>query len=227
MFKHFILFLIFQFFIHPVSFSQDHFRMAADFTTKIKPAEGKASLTKGKVYYDKYSKELIYRITFPAKEDWVVRDSKIYKIQNDSVYYSSEIPDMNEFTVFHLSLNASLSYFGLKEASFNISKVEKKGELVISYWKIPPHLQKNIRTIAVAKKGNSLHSVIIVGNEEKILSRQFFNDYIQMGGFEFPGTITQIFYDDQGRENYQVMEFKNIVLNDTEHEELYHYSFNL
>ena len=37
--------------------------------------------------------------------------------------------------------------------------------------------------------------------------------------------ITQIFYDEQNRENYQIMEFKNIVLNDTDHESDYHYQF--
>jgi hypothetical protein len=201
--------------------------MSADFTTKIKPAEGKANLTKGTIYYDKYIKELIYRIRFPAKEDWVVQDSKIYKVQNDSVYFTEEIPNVNEFTIFHLSLNSSLSYFGLKEAQFNISKVEKKGDLVISYWNIPPQFQDKIISVAVAKKGNSLHSVIIVGPENKILGRQFFKNYIRIEGFEFPGTITQIFYDEEGRENYQVMEFKNIVVNDTEHEDNYHYVFSL
>lgn len=218
---------LFLFFL-PVIFglnvnAQDYYRMSADFTTKVKPHEGKANLTKGKIFYDKYTKELIYDIKFPSKEKWVTQDSRIYKIQNDSIYFTEEIPALNEFSVFHLSLNSSLSYYGLKEANFNISKVDREGDLVISYWNLPPHVRKMIGSIAVAKKGSSLHSVIIIGPDEKLLSKQFFQDYIQIDGFEFPGKIVQIFYNDEGQKSYQVMEFENIVLNDVENEENYHY----
>jgi len=205
------------------STAQDYFRMSADFTTKVKPVEGKMNLTKGKIYYDKYAQELIYDISFPSKEKWIVQDSKIYKITNDSVFFTEEIPSMNEFTVFHLALNSNLTYFGLDEAKFSISNIEKKGDLVISYWNIPPHIQKMISTIAIAKKNNQLHSIVITGENNKILNKQFFKDYVQIGGFEFPGSIVQIFYDENNNEEYQVMEFKNIELNDIENEENYHY----
>lgn len=206
--------------------AQDYFRMSADFTTKVKPAQGKASLTKGKVFYDKYTKELIYDLSFPSKEKWVTQDSWIYKIKNDSIYSSDEIPNLNEFSIFHLSLNSTLSYYGLREAGFTISKVDKKGDLVISYWNIPQQIREMIGNIAVAKNGNRLHSVVIVGPEENILSKQFFQDYIKTGGFEFPGKIVQIYYNDAGEENYQVTEFKNIILNNTENEESYHYQLD-
>ncbi len=205
--------------------AQDYFRMCAEFTTKVKPAEGKANLTKGTIFYDKYTKELIYDISFPSKEKWIIQDSRIYKIKDDSLYFTDEIPSLNEFTIFHLSLNSSLSYYGLKEAKFEIAKVDKKGDLIISYWNIPVQVQKIIGNIAVAKKADNLYSVVIFDPENQLISKQFFQDYIKMGGFEFPGKVVQIFYDQERRENYQVMEFKNIKLNDTEHEENYHYQF--
>jgi|LSQX01.3.fsa_nt_gb hypothetical protein len=203
--------------------AQDYFRIGVDFTTKTKPAEGKSNLTKGKVFYDKYTKELIYDISFPEKEKWVVQDSRIYKLINDSVYFSEEIPSLNEFTIFHLALNSDLTYFGLDKANYAISKVDKKGDLVVTYWKIPPQIQEMISSIAVARKDDSLHSVIISGGDFQVSSKQFFRDYIRIGGFEFPGTVVHIFYDSEQKENYQVMEFKNIVLNDVENEANYHY----
>lgn len=203
--------------------AQDYFRIGVDFTTKTKPAEGKSNLTKGKVFYDKYTKDLIYDISFPEQEKWVVQDSRIYKLTNDSVYFSEEIPSLNEFTIFHLALNSDLTYFGLDKANYAISKVDKKGDLVVTYWKIPPQIQEMISSIAVARKDDSLHSVIISGGDFQVSSKQFFRDYIRIGGFEFPGTVVHIFYDLEQKENYQVMEFKNIVLNDVENEANYHY----
>lgn len=208
------------------SSAQDYFRMSADFTTKVKPAEGKSNLTKGKIFYDKYSKVLIYDIHFPSKENWIIQNSRIYKIKNDSVFHTDEIPAINEFSIFHLSLNSSFTYYGLREANFSIAKVDKKDDMVISYWNIPPQMQSIVGSIALAKKENSLYSVVMVGPENNILSKQFFKDYIKIGGFEFPGTIVQIYYDEFQQESYQVMEFKNIVLNDTENEKNYRFRIN-
>jgi hypothetical protein len=206
--------------------AQDYFRISVDFTTKTKPADGKANLTKGKIFYDKYTKELIYEIQFPEKEKWVVQDSWVYKLVNDSIYYTEEIPSMNEFTVFHLSLNSNLNYFGLDQAGYSIGKIDQVGELTVTYWNIPQQIQKFISSIAVARKDNSLHSVIISNENGKISSKQFFSNYMRQSGFEFPGRIVQIFYDENQRESYQVMEFKNIVLNDTENEDSYHYKLD-
>ncbi len=214
------------FFLANIVQAQDYFRISIDFTTKTKPAEGKANLTKGKIFYDKYTKELIYDIHFPEKEKWIVQDSWIYKLVKDSVYFTEEIPSLNEFTVFHLSLNSNLNYFGLDQAGYSIGKVDQAGELTVTYWNIPPQIQEFISSIAVARKDNSLHSVIISNENGKISSKQFFSNYIRQGGFEFPGRIVQIFYDENQRENYQVMEFKNIVLNDTENENNYHYKLD-
>ena len=203
--------------------AQDFFRISADFTTKTNPAEGKPNLTKGKVYYDKYTKELIYDVYFPEREKWIVQDTRIYKLIDDSVFYTEEVPSMNEFTIFHLALNSNLSYFGLDKANYSISKVDKKADLIISYWKLPPHIKKIIGNVAVAQKDGRLHSVIISNENQQIISKQFFKEYISVKGFEFPAKVTQIFYDSEKRESFQLLEFKNIVLNDTENNEHYHY----
>jgi hypothetical protein len=57
---------IFLFFFSVLSgTAQEYYRLSADFTVKIKNADGQKNLTKGKVYYDKNYKNLIYDISFP------------------------------------------------------------------------------------------------------------------------------------------------------------------
>ena len=73
----------------------------------------------------------------------------------------------------------------------------------------------------VAKKDNRLESVVMVGEESKILSRQFYRNYIKIGAFEFPQQIVQILPGEEGEDNYQVTEFKNIVVNDMDHDDLF------
>ncbi len=180
-------------------------------------------LTKGTVYYDKNFKELIYDITFPEKEKWVSRDTSLFKIRQDTLFERVTIPSINEFTVFHLSLNAGLSDYGLKNSIYRIHKVEKKDDRILSWWYIPEQVSSVLDYVVLAKKENRLESVVMVKENEKIISRQFFRDYTQLGAFEFPQQIIQIITDETGGENYQVTEFKNLVVNDMNNNDLYHY----
>jgi hypothetical protein len=221
--KHLILLWTLCILFSGTVYSQDYFRIEADFTVKVKKSDGKMNLTRGRVYYDKNYKELIYDITFPELEKWVIRDTSIYKIRKDTLTERVSIPSINEFTVFHLSLNSNLNDFGLKNSVYKIGKVEKKGDLVLSYWKIPDQASTFMDHVVIAKKDNRLESLVMVGNESKIVSRQFFKEYIKIDAFEFPGQIIQILYDINNQENYQVTEFKNIRVNDLNHNDLYRY----
>ena len=221
--KHLILLWTFCVLFSGKVLSQDYFRIEADFTVKVKKSDGKMNLTRGRVYYDKNFKELIYNITFPELEKWVIRDTSIYKIRQDTLAERVSIPSINEFTIFHLSLNSNLNDFGLKNSVYKIGKVEKKGDLVLSYWKIPDQASTFMDHVVIAKKDNRLESLVMVGNESKIVSRQFFKEYIKIDAFEFPGQIIQILYDINNQENYQVTEFKNIRVNDLNHNDLYRY----
>lgn len=200
---------------------QEYFRLRAEFTVKISNSDGTKNLTRGSVFYDKKIKHLIYNINFPQKEQWISKDTSLIKVKNGEIYERRTIPSINEFTVFHLSLNSDLNDFGLKNSVYKVSKVEKKGDLVLSYWKIPAQASKIMDHIIIARKGNRLESVIIVGDQQKILSKQFYRNYEKINAFEFPTQIIQVLYDQNGGENYQVTEFKNIIVNDMSNNALY------
>lgn len=224
MFKYYILILSAIFF-YKLGNGQEYFRISADFTVKVKKSDGTLNLTKGKVFYDKNYGELIYDVSFPQIEKWILKDTLLTKIRKDSIYEKITIPSINKFTIFHLSLNSSLNDFGLKNSIYKITKVEKKNGLVLSYWKIPELASTVLDHVVVAKKENRLESVIMMGNELNIISRQFFKDYEKIGAFEFPRQIIQILYDQEKKENYQITEFKNIKINDLERNNLYNSNF--
>lgn len=206
---------------HGICYGQDYFRIKADFTVKISINDSTKSLTKGIVYYDKNIKDLIYDISFPGIEKWISKDTSLYKVKNDSLYQRVTIPSINEFTVFHLALNAGLNDFGLRNSIYKINKVEKKGNLVLSYYKIPEKVSTLIDHVVIAKRDNRLESVIMVGKDQKILSKQFFRNYIKIDAFEFPQQIIQVLYTGSGDESYQVTEFRNVKINDMTNSKLY------
>lgn len=199
---------------------QNYFRISGDFTVKVKKSNGEMNLTRGKVFYDKNYKELIYDISFPQTEKWVIKDTLLIKARKDTIFSKTAIPSINEFTIFHLALNSNLNDFGLKNSVYKITKVEKKQDLVLSYWKIPN--QETLDYVIIAKKNNRLESVVMFGSGSKIVSKQFFKNYQKINAFEFPLQIVQLLYDDAGKESYQVTEFQNIRVNDMDNSKLYH-----
>lgn len=227
MFKYFTLIIILGLSFQSFTYSQEYFRLTAEFTVKVKNSNGKLNLTKGEVFYDKNYKELIYEISFPQNEKWVIKDTSLIIIRKDTLYKKTSIPSINEFTIFHLALNSNLNDFGLKNSIYKINKVEKKKDLVLSYWKIPNQASTILDHVIIAKKDNRLESVVMIGNESKIVSRQFFKDYQKFEAFEFPRQIIQILYDTNGLENYQITEFQNLKINDLGNNNLYHSNLKL
>lgn len=219
--KLFLTFIIIFLASQGIVFSQDYFRISADFTVKISNSDSTKNLTKGTVFYDKNIKDLIYNISFPRIERWISRDTSLYKFRNDTLIQRVTIPSINEFTIFHLALNVGLIDFGLKNSIYKISKVEKKGELVLSYWKVPNAAIKMLDLVVIAEKNHRLESVIMIDPQQKILGKQFFRNYIKIDAFEFPQQIIQILYTSAGKENYQVTEFRNIIINDMSNTKLY------
>lgn len=222
MFKYLVLIIILGLSFHSFTNAQEYFRITADFTVKVKNTDGLLNLTKGKMFYDKNYRELIYEISFPQKEKWVIKDTLLLIIRKDTLYKKTSIPSINEFTVFHLALNSNLNDFGLKNSIYKISKAEKKKDLTLSYWKIPDQASTVLDHVIIAKKDNRLESVVMIGNESKIISKQFFRNYEKIGAFEFPRQIVQLLYDENGKENYQVTEFKDLKINDLANSKLYH-----
>ncbi len=218
-----IYFFLLSIFIFQTNFAQEYFRLKADFTVKIKKADGSMNLTKGKIYYDKNYKDLIYDIKFPEHEKWIMRDTLLIKIKQGQKPQINKIPSINEFSIFHLALNVSLTNFGLDNTVYQMVKVEKKDGKIISYWKLPNNKLESMDQIIIAKKDNKLLNVIIIDNKNRIINKQFFKDYVQIGAFQFPSKVIQISYDKDNKPNYQVFEFKNIEVNDMSNDNLYHY----
>ena len=104
--------------------AQQFFRIKTEFTIKQKNEDNTTSLTIGTAYYDKLSKKLVYKITFPEKETWVFKDTSFYIFKNDKFFTKKKSILLPEFTIFHLALNNKLIDYGLKDSPFKIEKID-------------------------------------------------------------------------------------------------------
>lgn len=195
----------------------------ADFSTKQKNADSTLQLTVGKVYFDRTKQKIVYMITFPQKETWVMQDSFMYKIQNGKLTSKEKTGNMVGFSIFNLAANGKLADFGLKNAGYAMGKVEKEKGLTLTTWNPNPKLAKKLGDIVLASQDKRLTGVIFYTPAKEMVSKQFFRKYQNFYGFEFPQEITQFTYTKKGQ-SLTVTTYKNLVVNALNENNIYNFA---
>ena len=219
----FLLLLFSCFFSVEKIHGQGFYRIKADFSIKEKTPDGKSQLIMGKVYYDKTSKKIIYDINFPEKEMIIVTDSFMIRIIDKKVIEKKRTSNTNEFSIFHLCLNGNLTNFGLKNSPYTIEKVEKEKDMVITTWMPPANFRHLLGKTLLSQKEKKLFGLVLFTPKDMVMGKQFFKNYLNVNGLEFPGEVIQITYVDE-KEFYKITTFKNIVVNDIREDNIYNFS---
>jgi len=188
-------------------YAQQFYRMKADFSIKQKNTEGKGQLIMGTVYYDKTAGKIVYNITFPEKETWITMDSVALKIIDGKVVSRQHVPFMTKFSIFHICLNGNLQNYGLEGSYYSIAKIEKEQNMVITTWQPDARLKGAFGKVIMSVKNKQLYGIVFFNTKEKVMSKQFYKNYINVHGFRFPGEITTIGYTEQG-EQYRMTTYK-------------------
>ncbi|MCK5821515.1 MAG: hypothetical protein KAH17_06500 [Bacteroidales bacterium] len=203
--------------------AQQFFRIRADVSVKTKLSSGEQSLTMGKIYYDRNEKKIVYDLSFPESSMLLTTDTVTYRIVDEQIVQRNFNPSMAEFSVFHLALSSHLPEFGLKRTQYTITEVVKEGEMVITTWTPPSKLADDLGKILISVIDKKLFGVVFFSPDGDVIRKQFYENYVEQEGLAFPGRIIEISFSEEG-ENYQVMSFKNLVLDELENNDLYTFS---
>lgn len=214
--------IILLFLLNPIH-SQVYFRIEANFSLKEKFSDGTQKLTMGKVYFDKYIQKLVYDISFPEKEIIVFIDSNHFIINKKTVDTLKSDPNFIRLSLFNLSLNGSLPYFGLKESVFELTHIESEENMVISTWETPKSKKIPYMKVLLSQIDKKLNGIITYNDAGVLISKQLFEDYINNNGFEFPTKVIQFFYFNNV-EQIKLINYSNIAVNSIKNEAYYNYS---
>lgn len=208
-----------------VSYSQYAYRFKADIFTKTRLPDSTFQVSKGKMFYDKNYKKIIFDFTFPQKEKIILFDSIMYTFRADTLYSKSPnmlIPDQS---LFHFILLGKMANYGLDQTSFEMKGVEKKGDMVITTWIPPEMLRKIISKVLMATKNKLLYSVTMLDGGGKVMSRQILKNYKLIQGIDFPSEILIATYPKNKGNIYQVINMDNIILNEPKNDLQYNHEF--
>ena len=177
----------------------------------------------GKVYYDKNAQKIIYINTFPKKETDVLIDTVLYSIIDNKIISKNSTFFTYKYSIFHLALIGNLSTFGLDGSVYKLVKTEKEKDLVITTWQADGKAKEKLGKIILSTKNKKLYGVVVFDNKNKIIMKQFFKNFVNVNGMDFPSEITQISYNASGKESYGITTYKNIVVDDIKDDNIYNF----
>lgn len=201
--------------------AQDFYRISGEFSIKSKD-DSTFSLTRGSFYYDMNFKKVVYELDFPQKEIWVLSDSLIFRMRGDSIYEKTEGVSIVDFSIFHLTLNNKLNNYGLEESIYSLEDVEKNKDMVIYTWSPPLIAQSVLGDVLLSQKDKRLFGLIFLSKDKEVIRKQFFRDFQNIDGLEFPTEIVDLVYVD-GFEIIQKTNYKNIKVNEAGKLDKYNY----
>jgi hypothetical protein len=216
-----ILPVVFIVFLQTIALGQTYFRIEAKVSIKNKEKDGQGSLMMGKLYYDIHQKKLVYDLTFPEKEVWVVRDTVSNVYRNNTLYKTEKINPFVETTIFHKCLIGNLNDFGLKNSIYTIDNIERDQGLVITTW-LPSDTNIGLGPILTSTKNNTLHGVIFKTSDGEIFNKQVYNHYVTVSGLKIPTEIIQVVTSGE-TEIYQIVKLSEIKVNSSSNEKMYIY----
>ena len=83
---------------------------------------------------------------------------------------------------------------------------------------------KTLGKIKMANINKRLDAIAFYDTNDKLLSQQFFKDYVNINGVEFPRQVTQISNNTDSTQNIQQTTYKNIIIDQEDENNMYNYA---
>jgi len=215
------LVMLLTFSVNGIQAQTEFYRFKSDFSIKEKEAgKDQGRLITGAIYYDKNLHKTVYNIRFPEPEQWLVRDTFMYRMKADTLVSQQTVPPVGEFSVFNMILSQQLNDFGLAKVGYTPGDVQQDGNQVISQWLPPEQFKAYLGPVTMAQENKRLSAAAFYDKEKKLVSKFYFQDYTMVSGLPVPGKIYQIFYREAG-EFVRVMTLKNIIINQADEDSTY------
>jgi hypothetical protein len=186
----------------------------AHYTTKEVFQDGSVKLTKGEIFYRSVEKQLVYKNLIPSPQSIVIQDSLLRVYESNKLQNSFPYPNLLDFSIFHLILTSKLKDYGLHDTPFQIVETKKERGVVLTRWEVPHKTKSSLKAFEMAQKDGKLVGLISLGENDQVISKQIFSEYIYVDGLWVPQKSMEIKYNEEGGSHKKMMTFSKIKLND-------------
>jgi len=207
-----------------LSAQEINYRLVADYTIKEIGAGESKSLTIGKVFFDSNFKKLVYKISFPEPETWVITDSVTYQIVDGVCIKKIKNNFPLNFTIFSLCLNGNLENYGLDTPGsfYELSSVDKENDMILSTWLPIGKAKKIFGKVITSTKKKRLFGMAFFNSLDELVQKKVFNKYETIKSVQFPVEILEINYTSSGPLK-KITTYRNVIINQEGYDEMYNY----
>ena len=158
---------------------------------------GKTITLKADLCYQLAGGKMISHYTKPF-DQYILNSSKgeisIYDPAKNTVIQQVNYLFSTETTQFYYFLNNQKTDLGLRGMGFINKNTKFEKNLMISTWIAPARLAKEIQSVELVHNGaNPIYTKYLGGNGQ-IIKKIYYYNYQNIGGLDFPMTVTQIDY---------------------------------
>ncbi|AXE18190.1 hypothetical protein DR864_10770 [Runella rosea] len=119
---------------------------------------------------------------------------RVYDPTKNTVLQQQNATYSTETTQFFFFLHNRKADLGLSSMGFSLGSTKFENGVMITTWKSPTPLAKNIKRVELVHKGQNPIFMKYVDPSERTIKKVFYYDYTKLGTVDFPQTITQIDY---------------------------------
>ncbi len=119
---------------------------------------------------------------------------RVYDPAKNTVLQQQNATYSTETTQFFFFLHNRKADLGLSNMGFSLGSTKFENGVMITTWKSPTPLAKNIKRVELVHKGQNPIYMEYVDPSERTIKKVFYYDYTKLGMVDFPQTITQIDY---------------------------------
>ena len=137
----------------------------------------------------------------------------------------TELVSRIKHNLFNMVLENKMEYYGMRNSPYGLVNTVVEKDQIITTWEPPKTKKSNKGIIKLSQKDKLIHGLISYDNKGEILAKQFFEDYLNIGGLMIPQKVTQIGYFESPTV-YKITTYRNFKLNNFEDEKNYSYNFS-
>ena len=218
--------ILFSFFLLSFNnmYGQNHSRIKAGFSIKEKKSNGKSQLTTGTVYYDIKANQIVYVVSFPEKEIWVITEKNSYLIINDSIIKKDKSNMPIDKSLLHLFLTNTLNNFGISASLYQLSSTNNADDGSVEKTWLPKKKREDLfGKIIMSTTNNRLNGIALYNSEQLLQKRYIYKDYTAIANMQFPSKVIEIAVNQSGKEDYILTSYMNVVVDQKGEDKLYEY----
>ncbi len=178
-----------------VGYAQDVRKVSASMTMRTSH-KGKTTNTRAELCYAT-SGRMVTLFPKPA-ELYLFNNAngelRVYDPSKNTVLQQQNVTYSTETTQFFFFLHNRKADLGLSSMGFSLGNTKFENGVMITTWKSPTPLAKNIKRVELVHKGQNPIFMKYVDPSERTIKKVFYYDYTKLGTVDFPQTITQIDY---------------------------------